>query len=211
MYLLSPENEAEIAERARDIMREGGLVVYPTDTVYGLGADATNKGSVESVYRAKGRSPYNPLSIAVASLWEVGNLTAMDARVKGVLTRVLPGPYTVILESTERLPYVTHLGRIGVRIPDHSLTLKLCREFPITCTSANLSGRPSPRRVSEVTVPADMVIDAGPTPLGIPSTVIDLTHDRPRILRKGSGDMALLTCAIVESGLPSPEMKEDCR
>ncbi len=179
-------------------------MVYPTDTVYGLGADARSPHAVESLYVAKGRPAAKPISVAVPSLVEMGRLGVLERRQRAVLSEILPGPYTVILRSTMELPHLTFDGRIGLRMPGNPFSIKLCSEFPITCTSANLSGHPSPRTVSEVTVKADLVIDGGPARFGMESTVVDLSGDRPRILRRGAGQASLLERAIKHSGLPNP-------
>ncbi len=198
---LTKENELELVNQAIDIMREGGLVVYPTDTTYGLGADATNADAVRSVYRAKGRPSESPLSVSVPDLLGLRELAHVDTKIEGVLSTILPGAFTVILPSTGSLPHICREGRIGIRIPACELSLRLCGEFPITCTSANLSGKPSPRSVPQVTVRANLIIDAGPSPLGLDSTVVDLSIDRPRVIRRGSGDLGLLRGALEELGL----------
>jgi len=199
---LNARNQGSAARRARSIMRRGGLVVYPTDTVYGLGADATNEEAVNAVYLAKGRPSEKAISVAASDLDQIRQLAELDPRLGNVLSRILPGPYTVLLRPTGKLPHLSVSGKIGIRIPQHPFALMLCRDFPVTCTSANLSGRPSPRAASEVTVVADLIIDGGPCPLGLESTVLDFSSDRPRVLRRGSGDLGLIGQALLDSGLP---------
>lgn len=199
---LNARNQGSAARRAKSVMRRGGLVVYPTDTVYGLGADATKEEAVNAVYLAKGRPSDKAISVAVASLEQVKPLARLDSKLESVLSRMLPGPYTVLLHPTMELPHLSVSGKIGIRIPQHPFALMLCRDFPITCTSANLSGKPGPRAVSEVTVVADMIVDAGPCPLGRESTVIDFSSHRPRVLRRGSGDLGLIRQAVLDLGLP---------
>ncbi len=197
---MTPRNLGALSRRAIDLMRKGGLVVYPTDTVYGLGADATNARAVRAVYRAKGRPRGKAISVAVADLRAVKAIADLDTSTEAVLGEIFPGPYTAILPSTGALHHVERNGKIGVRIPDHPLTIRLTRHFPVTCTSANTAGERSPREPSQVTVEADFVIDAGPSTIGVDSTVIDLSQRPPRILRKGSGDVDKLRLALLECG-----------
>lgn len=199
--VVNEENRERVAEMARSLMEKGALVVYPTDTVYGLGTDARMKAYVERAFVAKGRSRSKPISVAVSSLDQAEELTKLNEGVREVLSKIMPGPYTVILRSSGRFPHLSHRGRIGLRMPGHPLSLELCRDYPITCTSANLSGKPSPRTASDVTVGADLVLDCGPTPLGRPSTVVELSEGRCRLLRLGSGDIAPLARAASHAGL----------
>jgi len=199
--MLDDGNVERLAERARGLMRGGGLVVYPTDTVYGLGTDARIPANVERVYAAKGRPRSKPISVAVSTLEQVEELAELDEGVRTVLSRLMPGPYTVVLRSSGRFPHLSRDGKIGLRIPGNAFTLLLCRDFPVTCTSANLSGEPSPRAVSEVTVDADLVLDGGTTSLRVPSTVFGFIGGECRLLRAGSGSIDLLSRAVSDAGL----------
>ena len=190
---MTPGNLEALSGRAIELMRQGGLVVYPTDTVYGLGADATKPDAVRAVYRAKGRDEARPISVAVADLAGLRAIAAVDKGTEAILSEMFPGPFTAILPGRGTLPHLEREGSIGVRMPDHPFALRLAQSFPVTCTSANLAGRDSPRKVGEVTVEADLMIDGGPCPIGIHSTVIDLAHGPPRILRSGSGDLGKLS------------------
>ena len=164
-------------------------MVYPTDTVYGLGADATNEDAVRRVYELKRRPRSMPLSVAVPDIATLKKYGRVAERYADLLARILPGPYTLILPCRTVLP-VCQENKIGLRMPDHPLVPLLCQEFPVTCTSANISGRPSPGTASDVEVDADLVIDGGPCRAGVESTIIDLSSRRPRILRRGAGDLA---------------------
>ena len=186
---LTPGNLEALSRRAIELMRRGGLVVYPTDTVYGLGADATNPNAVRAVYRAKERDEGKPISVAVADLVRLRAIAAVNETTEAVLGEMFPGPFTAILPGRGALPHLEREGSIGIRIPGHPFVLRLAQSFPVTCTSANLGGKDSPRRVADVTVEADLVVDGGPCPIGIHSTVVDLTHRAPRIVRRGSGDL----------------------
>lgn len=169
-------------------LRRGDLVVYPTETVYGLGADALDPEAVERVFEAKGRSRRNPVSMAVPELAAAADYTRMTERERRFCERFLPAPVTVLVERTDRVPDILVDGgdRVGIRIPDHDLARTLARRTgPITATSANRSGEPSARRVDEVDATIRnqaTVLDGGETP-GTESTVVDVSTGR--IVRRG--------------------------
>ena len=187
----SPQADA-IAEAAAKI-KTGGLVVYPTETVYGIGADACSDEAVAKVFVAKVRPIEDPISIAVSSLEMARQFTQLTHTAEAIFKKFLPGPVTVILRAK---PTISKLltagtGKIGVRVPDHPVALKLL-DFvggPITSTSANISGRPAPSTVKEALVQigksVDLAIDAGRCKLGVPSTVLDLTVEPFEVLREG--------------------------
>ncbi|MFQ3284982.1 MAG: L-threonylcarbamoyladenylate synthase [Natronomonas sp.] len=169
-------------------LRRGDLVVYPTETVYGLGADALDPEAVERVFEAKGRSRRNPVSMAVPELAAAADYTRMAERERRFCERFLPAPVTVLVERTDRIPDILVDGgdRVGIRIPDHDLARTLARRTgPITATSANRSGESSARRVDEVDATIRnqaTVLDGGETP-GTESTVVDVSTGR--IVRRG--------------------------
>lgn len=178
-----PEITAAVAA-----IRRGDLVVYPTETVYGLGANALDPEAVERVFEAKGRSREKPLSMALPELSAAAEYTRMSDRERAFCERFLPGPVTVLVERTDRVPDVLVDGRtrVGIRVPDHGLARELARRTgPITATSANRSGEPSARRVEEID-PAiresAVVLDGGETSGG-ESTVVDVSDGR--IVRRG--------------------------
>ncbi len=178
-----PEITAAVAA-----IRRGDLVVYPTETVYGLGANALDPEAVERVFEAKGRSREKPLSMALPELSAAAEYTRMSDRERAFCERFLPGPVTVLVERTDRVPDVLVDGRtrVGIRVPDHALARELARRTgPITATSANRSGEPSARRVEEID-PAiresAVVLDGGETSGG-ESTVVDVSDGR--IVRRG--------------------------
>jgi L-threonylcarbamoyladenylate synthase len=175
---------------AADALRDGSLVVYPTETVYGLGANALDPEAVERVFAVKGRSREKPLSIAVPSLEAAIEYTAPTARERAFMHEFLPGPVTVIVERDECMPDVVTAGkdRVGVRIPDHELALELLDAFaPITATSANVSGKANARTAGDVDEAvreaAAVVLDGGETPGG-ESTVVDVSAGE--IIRRGA-------------------------
>ncbi len=178
-------------ERAADAIGAGDLVVYPTETVYGLGADVLDPAAVEAVFESKGRGREDPVSMAVPSVEAALEYTAPTARERRFMHEFLPGPVTVVVERTGRVPDVLTAGRerVGVRVPDHELALSLLEAAePVTATSANVSGRPSARTVGdldgEIREAAAVVLDGGETPGG-GSTVVDVTageiHRRGRL------------------------------
>jgi L-threonylcarbamoyladenylate synthase len=199
---LTPENQDSLAARAREVMKDGGVVVFPTDTIYGLGADAELEAAIERVYSLKGRDTSKPISVTVSDMPAIEDIAKVDSRLRGVLASILPGAFTAILMSSGKLPHITRDGRIGVRIPDHALTRALSSDFPVTATSANPSGMPSPRNADEVSLEVDLVLDGGPTKMGLHSTVVDFTGTIPRILRPGSGSVQLLDSSLEAIGLP---------
>jgi L-threonylcarbamoyladenylate synthase len=177
----------DIVERAVQVLRRDGLIVYPTDTVYGLGADAFSDDALLRVYEAKGRPLGKPISIAVSDTDMLCAVACADDPALAFIGRFLPGPVTVVLEARSCIPELLTggTGRIGIRIPSHDLALRIIGSFdsPITATSANPSGEPDPATPGEVRVPHDLLVDGGALP-GTPSTVVDLV-DR-RVLRRGA-------------------------
>jgi L-threonylcarbamoyladenylate synthase len=171
-------------------IRDGEVVVYPTETVYGLAADALSPAAVERVFAVKGRDHDKPISLAVPDVEAATEYTSPTAREEEFMRAFLPGPVTVLVEARERVPDVLTAGedRVGVRVPDHPTALALLREVaPLTATSANVSGEPSARRASDVD-PAvreasAAVIDGGELP-GTESTVVDVAEDT--IHRRGA-------------------------
>lgn len=167
---------------AATAIREGKPVVYPTETVYGLGANALSATAVESVFALKGRNREKPISLAVPNIKRAFEHTRPTTREKLFMREFLPGPVTVLVEARETVPDVLTAGRsrVGVRIPDHPTAEALLREVaPLTSTSANSSGTPSARRVVEldeaIRERAAVVIDGGELP-GIESTVVDVSE-----------------------------------
>ncbi len=179
-------------EKAVDAIREGELVIYPTETVYGLAADATSDEAVRQVFEAKQRPEDRPISMAVDSLsmaYQVGKISEREA---DVIQAFLPGPVTLLVDSRPLISdvLIPESGKVGIRIPDHPAALELVRSlgFPITSTSANLSGNPPPRRpgeaVNQLGDDVESVMDAGEAPGGRPSTVVDVSEG-VEVIREG--------------------------
>jgi L-threonylcarbamoyladenylate synthase len=186
---MAGEPTEEHLDAAAGAIGRGELVVYPTETVYGLGADALEPDAVERVFEAKRRSRDDPLSLAVPDVGAAMELVRVDERVRAFMDAFLPGPVTVVCEKAPIVPEVLTGGRdrVGVRVPDHPVALALLDlAAPITATSANVSGRGSARRVDEldeeIVEVAAVIVDGGETPGG-GSTVVD--PERGGIHRRG--------------------------
>ena len=184
-------NEKSLKE-AVDVLNRAGVVVYPTETVYGLGVDATNKEAVEEIFKIKDRERGKPVSIAVASIEEAKKYCEWDEAAEKIAKRFLPGPLTIILKRKNLL--VEELNpddKVRIRIPNHKFVLKLLKKFgkPITATSANLSGGEEPINpetvIKQIGNKIDLVLDDGECKEKIPSTVVDLS-DGLKIYRVGA-------------------------
>lgn len=179
---------------AAKIIEQGGLVAFPTETVYGLGANAMDADAVRKIYEAKGRPADNPTIVHIAEREELGQVTFLVTEdMKTLMDRFWPGPMTMIVPRGEYIPYVTtgNLETVGVRMPENEVARELIRRSgcPIAAPSANLSGRPSPTTaqhvIDDLDGRIDAVIQSGPCRIGIESTVIDMTGKIPMILRPG--------------------------
>lgn len=181
-------------QAAAAILRAGGLVAVPTETVYGLAADATREGAVRANYDAKGRPETKPLNVLVDGMDMVETVCRdIPGDAYKLAEAFWPGPLTMILWGNGALPSIVPAGgkTQGVRCPNHSDTLAVIRALgrPLACPSANLSGQPSPKSADEVLAQLggriDGVLDGGPCTVGVESTILDLTVIPYRILRRG--------------------------
>jgi len=178
---------------ASRIVTGGGLVVYPTDTVYGLGCDPFNIEAVARVFEVKG-SRDKPLPILASDVESVRRIGFLSERAGRVAARFWPGPLTLVVPKKPLLPDVVtcNLDSVGVRIPQHNVALRLISlsNGLLVGTSANKTGEKTPRTAQEAAEQlrkeVDMILDGGLAPLGVPSTVVDLTRGKPKILREGS-------------------------
>lgn len=190
--IIVPAESPDALQRALDILKNGGLVAFPTDTVYGVGALAFDGRAVESIYTAKDRPAEKAIPVLIADesdLEKVGvDIPAIAHR---LATRFWPGPLTVLVPKKPTLPAsVSATDTVGVRIPDHTVTRALLRAAgPMAVTSANISGQPSPSTAEDVFAQLNgripLIIDGGKTPGGTPSTLVDCTGENIRILREG--------------------------
>ncbi len=173
-----------------EVWSSGGLIVYPTDTVYGLGADAENEDAVKRVYEVKERSLDNPLTIAVSNVEMAEKYARIDEIGRQLMKIFLPGKVTLIFPKTDRVPDIVNPRAIGIRIPNLPMILDLIDSFgrAVTSTSANKSGSPpkrDPRDAAKELRGIDLVLDYGVLPPSKPSTIVDLTSGRPRLVREG--------------------------
>lgn len=193
-------------ERGARRLRGGGLVAFPTETVYGLGAHAWKADAVRGIFAAKGRPPDNPLIVHLGERsWLTEVAAAVTPLAEELVERFWPGPLTVVVEAADGLPKETTggLATVAVRMPDHPVALALLRHagVPVAAPSANRSGRPSPTTAAHVA--ADMaevdglILDAGACPVGVESTVVDARGTGPVMLREGAVTREQL-------GMPAP-------
>lgn len=226
VWKIDSENpEPAVIERAAAILRAGGLVAFPTETVYGLGANGLDAAAVAGIYEAKGRPARNPIILHVASVAEAMPLvTNWPERAQKLAERFWPGPLTIILPRSDKVPDIVTGGgpTVAIRCPSHSVAHALIREagVPIAAPSANRSSEISPTLAEHVLKGLDgridAILDGGPTHEGIESTVLDLSGAVPRLLRPGPiaiadieaivGPVERLAATDDKSPLPSPGM-----
>ena len=184
----------EDMQEAAEIIRSGGLVAFPTETVYGLGANALDPEASKRIYAAKGRPSDNPLIVHICRFEELESIAKEVPTQAGKLADAFwPGPLTMIVWKNEKVPYETTGGMdtVAIRMPNHPVALALIDESGcmIAAPSANTSGKPSPTEAAHVALDLDgkipMILDGGPVGIGIESTIIDLTEKIPMILRPG--------------------------
>ena len=182
---LTPENTDNAVSRAAEIINRGGLVIFPTETVYGLGADATNPKAAKSIYSAKGRPSDNPLIIHIADFRDAEKYTYTSDKYYKLAEAFMPGPLTVVMPSNPTIPPETRggLDTVAVRCPSHPFARMLIKAagVPIAAPSANISGSPSPTTVKHVI--DDMygrvaaIIDGGECEIGLESTIVKIQDD----------------------------------
>jgi L-threonylcarbamoyladenylate synthase len=192
-------------EEAAALIRRGGLVVFPTETVYGLGAHALDRAAVQQIFEAKGRPSTDPLIVHVADRREVAGIAQDVPELLAQLADAFwPGPLTLILGKHDRVPIEVTAGlqTVAVRLPDHPVARALLTAagVPVAAPSANLFSRPSPTRAAHVVADldgrVDLVLDAGSTDIGVESTVLDLTVRPPRVRRPGGVSIEALRAIV---------------
>lgn len=192
--------EDEKIKRAAEIIRNGGIVAFPTETVYGLGADALNEDAVKKIFEAKGRPQDNPLIIHVASKDIRRYAEEVPSIAQTLMDKFWPGPLTLILKKKNIIPYITsaNLDSIGIRMPNNKIALKLIEYSgtTIAAPSANISGRPSPtdyeRCIEDLEGKVDCILGGEKSNVGVESTIVDCTVDPPMILRPGGITLEML-------------------
>ncbi|WP_072916981.1 L-threonylcarbamoyladenylate synthase [Pseudobutyrivibrio xylanivorans] len=197
----------EFIREASEILKKGGLVAFPTETVYGLGGDATDKEASKKIYQAKGRPSDNPLIVHIAKFEQLEQITKdLPETAKKLADAFWPGPLTMVCNKNEVIPYETTggLDTVAVRMPNNPVALALIEESGcmIAAPSANTSGRPSPTKASHVyedlSGKIEAILDGGTVDIGLESTIVDLTEDVVTILRPGYINMDMLREVVGE-------------
>ncbi len=205
-----PEGGEEAYEKAAKVLKDGGLVAFPTETVYGLGGNALNPEASAKIYAAKGRPSDNPLIVHVSDVDMVeGLVKKIPKAAKDLMEAFWPGPLTIILKAGDAVPRQTTggLDTVALRMPNHPVALELIKKsgLPIAAPSANASGRPSPTKAAHVMEDLsgriDMVLDGGEVEIGVESTIVDLTGDTPQILRPGYITKEMLESVVGSVGI----------
>ena len=182
--------DMDLISEAIDIMAKGGVILYPTDTVYGLGANIFNNDAVQRIYEIKKRDPSKPLSVLVQDTESLKLIADLNRNSREIVNKWLPGPFTFILNKKKIVsPYVSASAKVGVRIPDYKIARALASLFPITTTSANITNEctlSNPQDIlKRIGDTVDLVIDVGDLDKAKPSTVIDLSSSKPTLVRNG--------------------------
>lgn len=213
----SKKPQIDAIQIAAEIIRKGGLVAFPTETVYGLGANALDANSVAKIFKAKERPTDNPVIVHIASRKDMRRLAmSVPHKAKKLATRFWPGPLTLILKRSSLVPDVTAAGldTVGIRMPNNKIALALIREsgVPIAAPSANRAGKPSPTTaqhvIEDLAGRIDVVLDGGQTRVGVESTVIDMTKRIPQILRPGGTPFEELKAALGKVTLHSATLSK---
>lgn len=194
IYKISPTvPDPKTIDIATEVLRRGGLIIYPTDTVYGIGSNAMHPEAVLKIFKAKRRPPTQSLPVAISSIEMAENIAYVTIEARKLMEKFWPGPLTIVLKSKGILPKEVIAGgnSVGIRIPKHEVPLAIIRSlgFPLISSSANIHNMPSPitadEAVKQLGDEVDVVLDAGVTKLRASSTVIDLTTSPPVISRMG--------------------------
>jgi len=198
---INPKNpQLRLIRKVVDALKEGGVIAYPTDTIYGLGCDLYQKDAIERIHHLKKHSKNKRLSIICADLKDISNYAHVPDYAYRIMRSLIPGPYTFILEATKLVPKImlTNQKTVGIRVPDNTISLALVRELghPIITTSVikpDESLYSDPEEIDQMFGKAlDLVIDGG-TIVAAHSSIVDLTDDYPRVLRAGKGDVSFIT------------------
>ncbi len=181
-----------------EALKEGKLVVYPTDTLYGLAVNTENSEAIKKLFSVKNRSLDKPISVCFHDLKQLEDYVILTDKVRDIVKKLLPGPYTLLLNKKDNMSSLltANTSVVGVRIPNHIVPYELTKEFPITSTSANISNVPTPDNVYEIKNQlkgdVSVYVDYGKLNSSKASTIIDLTKDKPIIIRRGTGDEKIL-------------------
>ncbi|WP_295722667.1 L-threonylcarbamoyladenylate synthase [uncultured Methanobrevibacter sp.] len=191
-FKLNVDNpDMDLINKAIDILKDDGVILYPTDTIYGLGANIFSEKGVRRVYKIKQRSFKKPLSVSVSNFEGLSLIADISEENKKIMENYLPGPYTFLLKKRDIVPplVTSYTSKVGVRIPDNTISRLLSMNFPITTTSANISDEEvltNPEKiVKQLKGDVDLIMDIGPIKSSTPSTIIDLTKEKASLVRKG--------------------------
>jgi tRNA threonylcarbamoyl adenosine modification protein (Sua5/YciO/YrdC/YwlC family) len=183
---------------AVDVLKKGGVIIYPTDTTYGIGCDIFNKEAIERVYRIKRMTKHKPLSFICADLKDISRYAQVSNYAYQTMRRLLPGPYTFILSATKTVPklMITKRKTVGIRVPNNEICLDIVSSLgnPIITTSANIEDEEiisEPEEIEEAFgSEVDLIIDQGALPTRL-SSIVDLIDDNPVVVREGLGDVSM--------------------
>jgi len=227
-YMRDGKPVSEYLERGAKVIRDGGTVIFPTETVYGLGADALSETAIAKIFEAKGRPSDNPLIVHISSLDMLVYLIKepISEKTKMLIDKFWPGPLTMIFKKSDNVPYgvTAGLDTVAVRMPDHPIAFELIKKSgrPIAAPSANISGKPSPTRgnhvINDMIGKVDVIFCGDDSKVGLESTVLDLSGEIPVILRPGAvtleqleeviGEVRIDKGILQEKGTPkAPGMK----
>ena len=201
----------DLIAAAGEMIKTGGLVVFPTETVYGLGADGLSADAVKKIFKAKGRPSDNPLILHVADFELAEKIGEINPSARLIMEKFWPGPVTVIVKKKDIVPaeVTAGLDTVAIRMPENEIARALIAAagVPVAAPSANLSGKPSPtafrHAFDDMNGRVDMIIDGGDCDIGIESTVVDTTSDTPTVLRPGG-----ITAEMLREILPDTEIEE---
>ena len=191
IFKMNPDHpDKKLINKAIDIMADGGVILYPTDTVYGLGANIFNNDAVKRIYEIKQREPSKPLSILVSNVESIPLVAQTSMKQMDIINNWLPGPYTFILPKKSIVSsFVSANAKVGVRVPDYEIATGLASIFPIITTSANVADEetlPNPQDIlKQIGDDVDLLIDVGQLDNREPSTIIDLSMHNPYLVRRG--------------------------
>ncbi len=185
--------DISVIEKTAEVLKNGGLAVFPTETVYGIGVDAFNESAIRSLYEKKQRPFDKPLLMHISGIEMAEEVAYLDENARELIKRYSPGPLTLVVKKKPSVPVIAVSGgeTVGLRFPSNKIFIEIAKAFgkPIAATSANLSGFKSAvdaAELAEVKDIADIIIDGGACKLGLESTIVSLVSEKPKILRLGS-------------------------
>ncbi len=192
--------QPRLIKKVVQVLKDGGVLAYPTDTIYGIGCDIFNKKGIEKIYQIKKREKNKPMSFICADLSDISQYAIVSNYAYRIMKRCLPGPYTFILEASSKTPkkIMSKRKTVGIRIPDHKICLAVVKELghPLITTSANISSEEELNNPDDIEDKLghslDLIIDEGPL-ISEASTIVDLIGDAPTVLREGKGEIKKIT------------------